>query len=93
MPTLKTTVTVCNADVVLQHDNMLLSQLRCINIFNLMRQQHKRSKLECAALFCAAVSTTFKTQRGTCTSVTEEARTASSASPEGSVSRILVFPC
>ncbi len=73
MPTLKTTVTVCNADVVLQHDDMLLSQLRCIIIFNLTRQQHKRSKLQCAALFRAAVSTTFKTQRGTCTNVTEKA--------------------
>ncbi len=49
---------VCNSDVVLRHDNMLPSQLRCIIIFHLMRQRQKCKKLECAALFCAAVSAT-----------------------------------
>ncbi len=59
---------VCNADVVLRHDNMLPSQLCCIIIVRLVRQRQKRKKLECAALFRAAVSATFKTQRGMCTS-------------------------
>ncbi len=36
--------------------------------FRLMRQRQKRRKLECAALFCAAVSAGFKTQRGAYTS-------------------------
>ncbi|XP_016425109.1 LIM domain-containing protein 1-like [Sinocyclocheilus rhinocerous] len=43
---------------------MLLLQLRCIIIFRLVRQRQKRRKLECAALFGAAVSATFKTRRG-----------------------------
>ncbi len=60
--------TVCNTDVVLRHDNMLLSRLSCIIIFCLVRQRQKRRKVECAALFCAAVSATFKTQRVTYTS-------------------------
>ncbi len=44
---------VCNTDVVLRHDNMLPSQLRCIIISSCRN----------------AVSATFKTQRGTCSSI------------------------
>ncbi len=60
--------TVCNTDVVLWHDNILPSRLRYIIICNLVRQHQKHRKLECAALFRAAVSATFKTQRGAYTS-------------------------
>ncbi len=59
---------VCNTDDVLRHDDILPSQLHCIIIFRLVRQQQKCRKLECADLFSAAVSTTFKTERGTCSS-------------------------
>ncbi len=45
--------TVCNKDVVLP------LQLRCSIILRLVRQRQKCRKLECAALFRAAVSTTL----------------------------------
>ncbi len=57
-----------NAVDVLSHDDILPSQLHCIIIFRLVRQQQKCRKLECADLFRAAVSSTFKTERGTCSS-------------------------
>ncbi len=45
--------TVCNTDVVLP------SWLRCSIIFRLLRQWQKHRKLECAALFRAAISASF----------------------------------